>query len=159
MISTPPRELIAKFGALIGIPDLTPTEDGSCRLLFDGHHPVTLVIIPALRNLVLTCPCANVNPLNPHTAMVALRANYMGGGSCGGRLCLGPDGKLHLQFQLPLERLEPERIMATIEILLNQVEAWTRRIQAAEDIEMASRVMRDPCRGIYTVPEASGASK
>lgn len=134
-----PAGLLADLGRLIGIPDLAPSGHGSCQLMFDGCHPVTLVFVPAMRNLVISCPCGGSAAVDAKAAMMALRANFMGCGSDGGSLSLGPDGRLHLQFQLPLGGIDANLILDTIERLLNRVESWQRRIAATTRAEQTNR--------------------
>jgi len=132
-------KLLADLGQLIGIPGLAPSAHGSCQLVFDGSHPVTLVFIPALRNLVISCPCGGSAAIDAKAAMMALRANFMGCGSDGGSLSLGPDGRLHLQVQLALGGADAHLILDTIERLLNRVESWQRRISATTHAEQTNR--------------------
>ncbi len=137
--ATPPARLMSELGRLIGIPALALSSDGSCQLVFDSCHTVSLVFIPALRNLVISCPCSGSCAIDAKAAMMALRANFMGCGSNGGSLSLGPDGRLHLQFQLTLVGTDAELVLDTIEKLLNRVESWQRRISATTHAEQTNR--------------------
>lgn len=122
-------KLIADFGRMIGIPNLSFSANGSCQLLFDKVHLVNVVMVPALEKLVLSCRCASDQIDACRLAHLALRANFMGYGSAGASLSLGPDDHLHLQCQLPLQHLSPEALMTSVEGLLNGVENWNARLR------------------------------
>jgi len=138
-VAMPPGRLITEFGCLIGIPGLALSGDGSCQLVFDGCHPVTLVFIAALRKLVISCPCSGPGPIDPKAAMMALRANFTACVSDSGSLSLGPDGRLHLQCQLALAEAQAKVLLETIERLLNRVESWQRRISITTHAENTNR--------------------
>lgn len=139
MPATNPSKLVAELGNLIGIPALAITAQGTCELMFDRSHLVTLVFVPALDKLVVSCPCRNPRAEPGQAALWALRANFMGCGTCGGSFALGSDDRLHLQFQLPLAHLSAELVMSTIENLLNGVESWAARGPARTATHQADR--------------------
>ena len=141
MTATTPRKLIADLGSLIGIPSLASAADGSCQLMFDGRHVVTLVFVPALHKFVISCPCEGDPTSDARVALLALEANFMGCASGGGCLSVGPDKRLHLQFHLGLAHLEAGDIMASIENLLNRVEAWSRRLHVPDSVRETARTL------------------
>jgi len=124
-----PSKPIAELSRMIGIPDLTLAHDGSCQLLFDRTHLVTLVVVPALNKLVLSCPCPTKGLDPTRLAHLALRANFMGCGSAGASFALGPDDRMHLQCQLPLPALTSDGLMSAIEGLLNSIDSWSVRLR------------------------------
>lgn len=46
--------------------------------------------------------------------------------------CAAPDGRMHLQLGVAREQCGADTLLAAIEALLNQVEAWEKRIARAE---------------------------
>lgn len=124
MFASNPRKIFSDIGDLLGISNLSLMDDGTCQLMFDGQYIVSLVVVPSLRDLVITCPCSRAALFDSQVALRALRANFMVANLAGGSLALGPDDRLHMQIHMPIQALTAESVLEAIERLLNGVEKW-----------------------------------
>lgn len=120
-------ELLSALGQQLGIPALAPDSNGCCRLVFDGSRLVEMRLAPAPQRLLL---CANVaGTLATEHACLLLQANAWGAGSAGGWFALSEQGSPCLHFALTLEGATAGQLLAQLELLLNTVETWERRLQ------------------------------
>ncbi|WP_263768611.1 type III secretion system chaperone [Propionivibrio soli] len=128
-----PDSTINELGTLIGVPGLKLDGNGCCQLAFDGRWLVTLAHVPGAQRWLLSCPLTDGRQTVPHGSQTAmLRANFMGAGSGGGFLCIAPDGKPCLQFQLPLAETTGQHLLDQLEGLLNLAETWAERLHRGE---------------------------
>jgi len=122
------KSVLTDLGRLIGIPCLAMSSDGSCRLIFDDEHLVSIVAVPALGTLIITCRCAGDPKSNPDLAIFALKENFMRAGTLSGTLSMGEDGRFYLHSDLNLEAATGLLVLRAIEQLLNRAEAWRCKV-------------------------------
>lgn len=128
MDNSSPNGIISDLGRLIGIPCLALSSDGSCRLLFDGEHLVSLIFIPALGTLTIACKCSGEPNTNAEIAKLALRENFMRAGMSSSTFSLSSDGKLYLHTEVCFQRMTTQAILDTIEQLLHKADVWRNKI-------------------------------
>lgn len=129
----PASEALSELGRQIGIPALAFDKSGCCQLAFDQHWLVTLTYLPAPGRWYLSCPLAERHTaLPPGTEHAMLRANFLGAGCAGACLSVAPDSRPSLHLQLAQSEASAQALLAGIETLLNQAEAWADRLQRGE---------------------------
>lgn len=122
--------LITALGEQLGMPGLKLDAKGTCQLVFDETWVVTVVHAPARQSLVLDCvasPLGASIERSTDALAAALRGNFMGQATAGGWLCIGPDGRAHLQWQTPLAGVTAAQVAAALSALLQSAETWSPR--------------------------------
>lgn len=130
--------ILSDLGLALGIPALTPADGGLCQLAFDGRHLVQLMAHGARGQIVLSCAVGG-GKMDGAQALLAARSNFLQA-SGGVVVCAAPDGRMHLQLGVPREQCGAQALLAAIDALLNQVEAWEKRSAHAEpDVDALRR--------------------
>lgn len=132
--------ILSELGIALGIPALAPADGGQCQLAFDGRHLVQLMLHGARGQVLLSCAVAG-GKMDGTQALHAAQSNFLQAGG-GVVACAAPDGRLHLQLGVPREQCGAQALLAAIDALLGQVEAWEKRSARAEPDVNALR--RDP---------------
>ncbi len=116
--------ILSELGQTLGIPALAPAEGGLCQLAFDGRHLVQLVEHGARGQILLSCAVGG--KMDGAQALLAAQSNFMQAGG-GVVACAAPDGRMHLQLGVPRAECRADTLLAAIDALLGQVEAWEKR--------------------------------
>ena len=119
-------QVLSELGQALGIPALAPAEGGLCQLAFDGRPLVQL-----MRGQILLSCAVGGGRMDGALALLAAQGNFLQAGG-GVVACAAPDGRMHLQLGLPREQCGADALLAAIDALLNQVEAWEKRAARAE---------------------------
>lgn len=122
--------LIAALGEAIGIPALRADAQGCCRLLFDGDRAVELRCAPAQGRWVLSCALRGQR-VDGAGLQVLMQGNHMGAGFGGGWSGVDAQGLAVVHLPLSLAEASASAMLGAIELLLNHVERWERRLQEA----------------------------
>lgn len=131
-------QALSELGQALGIPALAPADGGLCQLAFDGRHLVQLMAHGARGQILLSCAVGG-GMMDGAQALLAARANFLQAGG-GVVACAAPDGRMHLQLAVPREQSGAQALLAAIDALLNQVEAWEQRAARADpDVDRARR--------------------
>ncbi|MCW0211145.1 CesT family type III secretion system chaperone [Achromobacter veterisilvae] len=129
--------ILSELGQTLGIPALAPSEGGLCQLAFDGRHLVQIVEHGARAQILLSCAVGG--KMDGAQALLAAQANFMQAGG-GVVACAAPDGRMHLQLGVARADCRADNLMAAIDALLNQAEAWEKRCARAEpDVDALRR--------------------
>ncbi|CAN7190544.1 type III secretion system chaperone [Acidovorax sp. Leaf78] len=131
--------LIAALGEAIGIPALRADAQGCCRLLFDGDRAVELRCAPAQGRWVLSCALRGQR-LDTAGMQVLMQGNHMGAGFGGGWSGVDAQGLAVVHLPLPLPEASANAMLSAIELLLNHVERWERRLLEAVPAASGSRM-------------------
>ncbi|OMG76822.1 hypothetical protein BIZ92_17070 [Achromobacter xylosoxidans] len=123
-------QALSELGLALGIPALAPAEGGLCQLAFDGRHLVQLLAHGARGQILLSCAVGG-GKMDGAQALLAAQGNFLQAGG-GVVACAAPDGRMHLQLGVPREQCNAQALLAAIDALLNQVEAWEKRGARAE---------------------------
>ncbi|MEI2417086.1 type III secretion system chaperone [Orrella sp. JC864] len=119
--------LVRDLGLALGMAGLRPAEGGQvCQLVFDARHVLQVVHVPARAQVLLSCQLDAVC-LGAAQAQLMARANFMQAGA-GAVLCAGSNGRVYLQCALPMAQARAASLLACIESLLDQAEAWQARL-------------------------------
>lgn len=121
--------ILSELGQTLGIPALAPAEGGLCQLAFDGRHLVQLMEHGARGQILLSCAVGG--KMDGALALLAAQSNFMQAGG-GVVACAAPDGRLHLQLGVARADCRADTLMAAIDALLGQVEAWEKRSARAD---------------------------
>ncbi|MFJ3463715.1 CesT family type III secretion system chaperone [Achromobacter spanius] len=121
--------ILSELGQTLGIPALAPAEGGLCQLAFDGRHLVQLMDHGARAQILLSCGVGG--KMDNALAMLAAQSNFMQAGG-GVVACAAPDGRMHLQLGVPRAECRANALLAAIDALLGQVEAWEKRCARAQ---------------------------
>ncbi|WP_394065612.1 type III secretion system chaperone [Alcaligenes sp. WGS1538] len=141
--------LMADFGSALGIADLVPTADGVCQLMIDGRHMVNIVDASERDLVFLSCRLAD-HGIDDAQAVRMARANFLQAGR-GVVLCVGPDGRPYMQLALERAACQAETLVAELEGLLDQVEAWTRGGDTQDVSPKQGRGDADPAMLVQSV--------
>jgi len=137
--------LIAALGEAIGIPALRTDAQGCCRLLFDGDRAVEIRCAPAQGRWLLSCALRGQRADGP-ALQVLMQGNHMGAGFGGGWAGIDAQGLAVLHLPLALPEASASAMLGAIELLLNHVERWERRLleaaPAAPGMRMAEWAQR-----------------
>lgn len=137
--------LIAALGEAIGIPALRADAQGCCRLLFDGDRAVEIRCAPAQGRWLLSCALRGQRADGP-ALQVLMQGNHMGAGFGGGWAGIDAQGLAVLHLPLALTEASASAMLGGIELLLNHVERWERRLleaaPAAPGMRMAEWAQR-----------------
>jgi len=137
--------LIAALGEAIGIPALRADAQGCCRLLFDGDRAVEIRCAPAQGRWLLSCALRGQRADGP-ALQVLMQGNHMGAGFGGGWAGIDAQGLAVLHLPLALTEASASAMLGAIELLLNHVERWERRLleaaPAAPGMRMAEWAQR-----------------
>ena len=137
--------LIAALGEAIGIPALRTDAQGCCRLLFDGDRAVEIRCAPAQGRWLLSCALRGQRADGP-ALQVLMQGNHMGAGFGGGWAGIDAQGLAVLHLPLALTEASASAMLGAIELLLNHVERWERRLleaaPAAPGMRMAEWAQR-----------------
>jgi hypothetical protein len=77
-------DVVAAYGRILGLSDLTLDQDGQCHLQFDERLPVSLAVADEGEELVAVAAVGELGPAPPQAAMVLLLdANFLGRGTRG----------------------------------------------------------------------------
>ncbi len=123
-------QVLSELGQALGIPALAPADGGLCQLAFDGRHLVQLMAHGARGQILLSCAVGG-GKMDGALALLAAQGNFLQAGG-GVVACAAPDGRMHLQLGVAREQCGADALLAAIDALLNQVEAWERRAARAE---------------------------
>ncbi|WP_167784697.1 type III secretion system chaperone [Ramlibacter rhizophilus] len=126
--------LLSDLGQLIGLPQLKADEEGLCQLLFGRAWLVTLVAHEPAGRIFLHCPFGTpdtAEQVDATALRMLLQASFLGHGAGGGTLALGPDGRLCLQRELLMVRLDGRQVLEEIERLVAAAQAWALRLAEA----------------------------
>lgn len=130
-------QVLSELGQALGIPALAPAEGGLCQLAFDGRHLVQLMEHGARGQILLSCAVGG-GRMDGAQALLAAQGNFLQ--AAGGVVaCAAPDGRMHLQLGIAREQCGALALLAAIEALLDQVEAWEKRIARAAPQDDAPR--------------------
>ena len=126
--------LIAELGQYLGMDGLCfgPTE--SCQLVFDQTQVVTMIHDKAKERITLNCPISSPDQyesMSRHTMRAMLQANFMGQGCADSTLSYGSDQRAYLQVVVPLRDSPSCELRGALELLLNQVDVWSKRLVQA----------------------------
>ncbi|WYX20048.1 CesT family type III secretion system chaperone [Achromobacter xylosoxidans] len=121
-------QALSELGQALGIPALAPAEGGLCQLAFDGRHLVQLLAHGARGQILLSCAVGG-GKMDGAQALLAAQGNFLQAGG-GVVACAAPDGRMHLQLGVPREQCNAQALLAAIDALLNQVEAWENAARA-----------------------------
>jgi len=137
--------LITAVGEAIGIPALRADAQGCCRLLFDGDRAVEIRCAPAQGRWLLSCALRGQRAEGP-ALQVLMQGNHMGAGFGGGWSGVDAQGLAVLHLPLALPEATASAMLNAIELLLNHVERWERRlleaVPAAPGLRMAEWAQR-----------------
>ncbi|EHK65691.1 hypothetical protein KYC_14350 [Achromobacter arsenitoxydans SY8] len=129
--------ILSELGQTLGIPALAPAEGGLCQLAFDGRHLVQIMEHGARAQILLSCAVGG--KMDGAQALLAAQSNFMQAGG-GVVACAAPDGRMHLQLGVPRAECRADTLMAAIDALLAQAEAWeTRSARAEPDVDALRR--------------------
>ncbi|KGD93681.1 hypothetical protein JL37_14655 [Achromobacter sp. RTa] len=129
--------MLSELGQMLGIPALAPSDGGLCQLAFDGRHLVQIVEHGARGQVLLSCAVGG--RMDGAQALLAAQSNFMQAGG-GIVACAAPDGRMHLQLGVARAECRADTLMAAIDALLNQVEAWEQRCARTEpDVDALRR--------------------
>ncbi|MFI8619118.1 type III secretion system chaperone [Acidovorax sp. NPDC077693] len=131
--------LIAALGEAIGIPALRADAQGCCRLLFDGDRAVELRCAPAQGRWVLSCALRGQR-VDTAGMQVLMQGNHMGAGFGGGWSGVDAQGLAVVHLPLALPEASASAMLNAIELLLNHVERWERRLLEAVPASPGSRM-------------------
>ena len=119
--------LIRDFGLSLGMPGLAPASaTGICQLVFDGQHALQLIHVGARGHVLLSCELRDA-PCGPQQAALMARANFMQAAG-GVVLCQGSNSRAYVQVAVPMADCTPAALLQASEALLDQAEAWARRL-------------------------------
>ena len=118
--------IVSEFGSSLGMGGLQPSAEGVCQLVFDGRHVLRLISMGARGQVLLSCLLGPASADAGQAELMA-KANFMQAGR-GAVLCVGPDGKPHIQLALPYVECAPGALMAAVEALLDQADRWNERL-------------------------------
>lgn len=118
--------IVSEFGTSLGIAGLAPTDAGICQLVFDKCHIVQLIYMGARGQVLISCALPEARDAGACAEIMA-KANFMQAGR-GAVACLDPQGKAHMQVALPLIECGPANLLAALEALLDQADAWAERV-------------------------------
>ncbi|MDF1485828.1 type III secretion system chaperone [Ramlibacter sp. H39-3-26] len=130
MSENPASPLIAALGEAIGIPALRPDAQGCCRLLFDGDRVVELRCAPAQGRWLVACALRGQR-VDADGLQVLMQGNHMGAGFGGGWCGTDAQGHAVLHLPLALPDATAAAMLNAIEVLLDHVERWERRLAQA----------------------------
>ena len=137
--------LIAALGEAIGIPALRADAHSYCRLLFNEDHAVEISYAPAQGRWLLSCALRGQRAEGP-ALQVLMQGNHMGAGFGGGWAGIDAQGLAVLHLPLALPEASASAMLNAIELLLNHVERWERRLleaaPAAPGLRMAEWAQR-----------------
>ena len=127
------ENLLAEFGAAIGIPDLRPDEELRCNIMVDDVA-VSFELGMGDENLYIYALLGAVEDGDADVAYLALlHANYVFEGTSGSTLSVDPQsGGIVLIREERLDSLRPARFEAIIENFVDVAERWMRWIERRE---------------------------
>jgi Tir chaperone protein (CesT) family len=125
-------DVVAAYGRILGLSDLTLDQDGQCHLQFDERLPVSLAVADGGEELVAVAAVGELGPAPPQAAMaLLLDANFRGRGTRG--MALGVEaetGAVALSARLRAAELSVERLEACLDRLVAVAESWRDRLPA-----------------------------
>ena len=139
------ENVLAEFGAAIGIPDLRPDEEHRCDLMIDdvaisfelGLDDETLCIYSLLGAVPEEAGAAGYRAL--------LRANFMFQRTSGSTLSIDPRaGGIVLIRQERLESLRLARFESVVEDFVDVAERWMKRLESGELEAPPTAAQEDP---------------
>lgn len=141
--------LITKLGSRLGMESLRLDSNGCCQLLFDQRWLITVIYDAATAKLWLCCPFSPpgaADSLEPSQLLSLLRANFMGNGTAGGILSMGPDQRTTLQLNMEVVQADVGMLSNALELLLNRADQWAQwmeQVQTSQSRSMLSNVPWD----------------
>lgn len=140
-------ELMKGFAGQIGVPDLAPTEDGTCQVDIDGMV-VNFVEVPETRQLVTWAEVGEPPPEGRERLYKALmEAMYMGQATGGSTFALSPQSERIQLFRLdPLTLLDLEAFLAMLEKFVNVLEQWRKLL--GEFSAVAPEIAKSEAKGV-----------
>lgn len=131
--------LISALGEAIGIPALRPDGQGCCRLLFDGDRSVEIRCAPAQGRWLLSCTLRGQR-VDPSALQLLMQGNHMGAGFGGGWAGVDAQGLAVLHLPVPLPEVGANDMLGAIELLLDHVERWERRLLEGAAVAPSARM-------------------
>ena len=124
------ENLLAEFGASIGIPDLRPDAEQQCNLMFDDVA-VSFELGVGDESLYIYSLLGDVPETGAEAAYAdLLGANYSFGGTGGSTLSVDPQtGNIVLIREERLEALRLPTFEAVVQDFVNVAEQWMKRIR------------------------------
>ena len=132
------KSVIAALGAAIGIPNLAADTNGCCRLLFDANRLVEIRCASSQERWVLACTLPGQH-LDTPALQLLMRGNHMGAGFGGGWMGINEQDRMVLHLPVPMAQASPANLLQAIELLLNHVDRWERRLTDAAPVRTAVR--------------------
>lgn len=137
--------LITALGEAIGIPALRPDAQGCCRLLFDSDRAVEIRCVPAQGRWLLSCALRGQRA-DGAALQLLMQGNHLGAGFGGGWAGVDAQGLAVLHLPLAQSEASASAMLNAIELLLNHVERWERRLleaaPSAPSVRMAEWAQR-----------------
>jgi hypothetical protein len=131
--------LITALGEAIGIPSLRIDAQGCCRLLFDGDRAVEIRCASAQGRWLLSCALRGQRADGAAMELM-MQGNHMGAGYGGGWAGIDAQGLAVIHLPLPLAEASADAMLNAIELLLNHVERWERRLLEAAPTALGVRM-------------------
>ena len=127
------ENILAEFGASIGIPDLRPDAEQRCNLMFDDVA-VSFELGGGDESLYIYALLGDVPETGAEAAYAdLLGANYSFGGTGGSTLSVDPQtGGIVLIREERLEALRLPTFEAVVQDFVNVAEQWMNRIRSGE---------------------------
>ena len=124
------ENILAEFGAAIGIPDLRPDAEQRCNLMFDDVA-VSFELAAGDDSLYIYSLLGDVPETGAEAAYAdLLAANYSFGGTGGSTLSVDPgSGSIVLIREERLEALRLPTFEAVVQDFVNVAEQWMHRIR------------------------------
>lgn len=132
------ESVITALGAIIGIPNLVADNNGCCRLLFDANHLVEIRCASSQERWVLACTMSDQR-LDTAALQLLMRGNHMGAGFGGGWVGINEQDRMVLHLPMPMAQASTGNLLQAIELLLNHVDRWERRLTDAAPVRTAVR--------------------
>ena len=121
------QQLLADFGASLGLDGLSLDEDGHCALAFD-EVMVNIDFIEETQDLLFYSALGisdEAQRSDPAILLPLLQANYFGMGTAGGQIGIDKtSGMVTLSRAYPLQLLDLQGLTASLQAFVSTAEYW-----------------------------------
>lgn len=125
-------DAIAELGILLGQPGLALSDQGTCRLTFDGRLEVDFELMPDERTLHLSSVVSVLEIEDEVSLSAMLRAHLLGSQTGGAYFSLSPEGELVFERQLPMDDFDLTGFTQAVEAFVNYLDGWEDRLASGE---------------------------
>ncbi|WP_345738930.1 type III secretion system chaperone [Prosthecobacter algae] len=125
-------DALLEAGLLLGLPGLALSEQGTCRLVFDGRLEVDFELLPDGQTLHLSSVVSLLDLEDAASLGALLRANVLGSQTGGGYFSLSPAGEVLFERRLHMETVGLTGFIQEVERFVNYLDGWEDQLVSGD---------------------------